>query len=373
VFFTEGGGGRPGDVDVQTIAGLHVPSFAALARLRGQVPLIGVASGYCFAGNAAFLGCCDVVIATKDASIGMGGPAMIEGGGLGRYAPDEVGPASVQFQNGVVDLLVDDEAAAVTAAREYLAFFQGDQKSWRKTPAEESLNQAIPDNRLTVYDMHAVLAAIADDDSLMTLRSGYAPGMITALARVAGKPIGMIANNPAVMAGAITHDAADKAAAFLKLCDRHGLPIVSFCDTPGIMVGPESEQQGNVRFASELFLTGASLSVPMMMVVVRKAYGLGAMAMAGGGFHETRATVSWPSGEFGAMGIEGAVKLGYRRELAAIDDDTEREAALNARIRDAYERGKAINAAPFFEFDAVIEPAETRAWIQTMLSARKDA
>lgn len=368
IFFTEGGGGRPGDVDVQTLAGLHVPSFAALARLSGQVPLIGVASGNCFAGNAAFLGCCDVVIATEDASIGMGGPAMIEGGGLGVFSPAEVGPAATQAGNGVVDILVADEAQAVFTTKKYLSYFQGVTVDWQ-APDNGSLDGLIPANRLQVYDMHEVIKGIADVDSVTELRAGFGIGMITALIRIEGRPMGIIANNPTHLAGAIDHDGADKAARFMQLCDAHNLPLVSLCDTPGIMVGPESEAKANVRHASRLFVTGANLDIPLVMVVIRKAYGLGAMAMGGGGFHETKATVSWPSGEFGAMGLEGAVRLGYSKELAAIEDETEREAAFQARVDAAYEHGKALNAATYFEFDAVIEPVETRAWISSAIGS----
>ncbi len=366
VFFTEGGGGRPGDVDVQTIAGLHIGSFASLARLSGQVPLVGVVGGYCFAGNAAFLGCCDVVIATGKASIGMGGPAMIEGGGLGSYAPADVGPVDVQRRNGVIDIVVDDDAQAVAAARQYLSYFQGATRDWQ-CAEQILLRDCVPANRLRVYDIRTIINTLADNDSVLELRRDFGNGMITALMRIAGRPMGLIANNPTHLAGAIDRDAADKAARFMQLCDAHGLPIISLCDTPGIMVGPDSEATANVRHCSRLFVTGANLSVPMVMVVTRKAYGLGAMAMAGGGFHETLATLAWPSGEFGAMGLEGAVRLGYRKELEAEQDADKREAAFQARVADAYERGKALNAAPFFEFDEVIDPAETRNWLISLL------
>ena len=365
VFFTEGGGGRPGDVDVQTIAGLHIGSFASLARLSGQVPLVGIVGGYCFAGNAAFLGCCDVIIATRHASIGMGGPAMIEGGGLGSYHPRDVGPVDVQRANGVIDIVVDDEREAVAVAKRYLGYFQGRIDDWR-CAAQSTLRDAVPANRLQVYDMRAVIDGLADSDSVLELRRDFGNGMITALARIGGRPVGLIANNPAHLAGAIDRDAADKAARFMQLCDAHGLPIVSLCDTPGIMVGPDSEASAHVRHCSRLFVTGANLSVPMVMVVIRKAYGLGAMAMAGGGFHEPLATLAWPSGEFGAMGLEGAVRLGYRKELEAEADADARQRAFDARVADAYERGKALNAAPFFEFDEVIDPAETRDWILSL-------
>lgn len=371
VFFTEGGGGRPGDVDVQTLAGLHIGSFAAMARLSGQVPLIGIASGYCFAGNAAFLGCCDVIIATEDASIGMGGPAMIEGGGLGRHRPADVGPTDVQSTNGVIDILVADEQQAVNAAQHYLGFFQGNSSEWEGGDTS-ILSSLIPANRREVYDMRAVIEALADMGSMLELRAGFGKGMITALARIEGRPVGVIANNPAHLAGAIDHEGADKAARFMQLCDAHALPIVSLCDTPGIMVGPESESHANVRHCSRLFVTGANLSVPIVTLIIRKAYGLGAMAMAGGGFHEPLATLAWPSGEFGAMGLEGAVSLGYRKELEAITDDALREQRFAEMVKQAYERGKALSAATHFEFDDVIDPAESRRWIVDTLSTHND-
>lgn len=366
VLLAEGGGGRPGDTDVPTVAGLDVPAFHLFARLSGLVPLVGVVSGRCFAGNAALLGCCDVVIATRDATIGMGGPAMIEGGGLGVFEPDEIGPLSVQEPNGVVDIAVDDEAAAVRAARRYLSYFQGRREDWT-TPDQRSLRHAVPDNRVRAYDVRAVINTLADTDSVLELRSAFGVGILTALIRIAGRPLGLIANNPAHLGGAIDSDAADKAARFLQLCDAHGLPVVSLCDTPGFMVGPQAERTATVRHLSRMFVVGANLSVPICAVVLRKAYGLGVMAMAGGSLKVPLATVAWPTGEFGGMGLEGAVKLGFAKELAAIADPAQRQAALEEMVRQAYEHGKALNAASMFEIDDVIDPMDTRTWITAAL------
>lgn len=368
VLFAEGGGGRPGDTDHVGVAGLDCRTFASMARLSGQVPLVGVVSGRCFAGNAALLGCCDVIIATRNASIGMAGPAMIEGGGLGKFTPEEVGPASVQAPNGVIDVLVDDEAAAVQVAKHYLSYFQGPIADW--TCADQRLlREAIPENRLRVYDIRRVIEMLVDQDSMLELRRAFAPGLITALVRIEGKPFGLLANNPMHLGGAIDAQAGDKAARFMQLCDTFGLPLLSLCDTPGFMVGPQAEKQATVRHVSRMFVAGASLRVPFFTVVLRKGYGLGAQAMAAGSFHAPLFTIAWPSGEFGAMGLEGAVRLGYAKELAAIDDPAQREAQFERMVADAYRNGKAINMASFLEIDGVIDPAETRRWLMRGLNA----
>lgn len=368
VLFAEGGGGRPGDTDVSGVSGLDVMAFHLFAKLSGTVPLIGIAAGRCFAGNAALLGCCDVIIATRSATIGMGGPAMIEGGGLGVVEPDEIGPLSVQVPNGVVDIAVEDEAEAVAAAKRYLSYFQGDFDDW-EAPDQRRLRHLIPEDRVRVYDVRQVIDGLADTDSVLELRPEFGVGIITALVRIGGRPFGLIANNPAHLGGAVDHDAADKGARFMQLCDAHGLPIISLCDTPGFMVGPESEQHATVRHFSRLFVVGANLGVPIGLIILRKAYGLGAQAMAGGSFRTPQFTVAWPMGEVGGMGLEGAVKLAYRRELEAVEDPDERQALYDEMVARSYERGKAANAASVFEIDDVIDPADTRRWITTVLRA----
>jgi len=368
VLFAEGGGGRPGDVDVAIVAGLNLATFASLARLNGQVPMVGVVAGRCFAGNAALLGCCDVIIATRDSNIGMGGPAMVEGGGLGVFKPEQIGPSGVQHGNGVIDILVDNEAQAVAAARHYLSCFQGAQSKWQAPPAE-ALRHVVPESRVRVYDTRAAMQGIADEGSLLHLRTGFGQGIHTALARIAGRPVGLMANNPLHLGGAIDADAADKAARFMQLCNAHGLPIVSLVDTPGFMVGPDTEALAQVRHVSRMFVAAAHLRVPLLSVVLRKGYGLGAMAMTGGGFHETLSTVAWPTGEFGGMGLEGAVRLGYRKELEALPEGPEREALFEQLLAQQYDNGSAINMAATLEIDAVIDPAETRDWLVTGLDS----
>ncbi|WP_037571256.1 acetyl-CoA carboxylase family protein [Phaeacidiphilus oryzae] len=375
VLFAEGGGGRPGDTDTTKVAGLDVPTFRQLARLSGRVPLVGIASGRCFAGNAALLGCCDVVIATPDANIGMGGPAMIEGGGLGVHRPEDIGPIEVQTANGVVDLVAADDADAVRLARRYLSYFQdaiagraAPESEWT-APDQRLLRHVVPENRRRAYDVHAAATGIFDTDSVLELREAFGVGIRTCLARLAGRPVGVIASNPLHLGGAIDADAADKAARFLQLCEAFGLPIVSLCDTPGFMVGPESERTATVRHFSRMFVGGANLTVPLVAVVLRKAYGLGAMAMLGGSTHAPAATLAWPSGEFGGMGLEGAVRLGYRRELEAVEDPVAREAEYRRLVDAMYERGKAVNTAAALEIDDVIDPADTRARILAALPA----
>jgi acetyl-CoA carboxylase carboxyltransferase component len=368
VLFAEGGGGRPGDVDMPIVAGLHVPTFASFARLNGQVPVVGIAAGRCFAGNAALLGCCDAIIATRGSNIGMGGPAMVEGGGLGVFRPEEIGPAGVQHANGVIDVLVDDEAQAVAEARRYLAFFQGAIAQF-EAPDAQALRGVVPENRLRVYDSRSALHGLVDRSSLLELRTGFGLGIHTALGRIAGQPVGLLASNPLHLGGAIDADAADKAARFMQLCNAHGLPMVSLVDTPGFMVGPAVEEQAQVRHVSRLFLAAAHLRVPFFSVVLRKGYGLGAMALAAGGFHAPEFTVAWPSGEFGGMGLEGAVRLGYRKELEAVPEGPERQALFDRLVARQYEAGQAMNMAATLEIDAVIDPAETRAWLERGLAA----
>ena len=362
VVFTEGGGGRPGDDYVGPRVAMDTPTFMQFSQLSGLVPLVGINNGRCFAGNTALLACCDVIIATRNSTIGMGGPAMIEGGGLGVYTPEEVGPMSFQVANGVVDILAEDEASAVDVAKRYLSYFQGALDDW-DSHDQRRLRHVVPDNRLRLYDMREVIETLADRGSVLELREQFGVGIITAFIRVEGRPLGVLANNPHHLAGAIDSDGADKGARFLQLCDAFDIPVLSLMDCPGIMVGPEHERTALVRHCARMFNTGANLTTPLFGVIVRKAYGLGVQAMCGAcsllGFF----TVAWPTAEFSGMNLEGAVKLGYRRELAAIEDPEQRRVEFERRVAAAYERAKAVNAAAGGGVDDVIDPADTRRWI----------
>jgi acetyl/propionyl-CoA carboxylase alpha subunit/acetyl-CoA carboxylase carboxyltransferase component len=362
VFFCEGGGGRPGDTE----GGGYVRGFELWARMSAVAPLVGITAGRCFAGNASVLGCCDVIIATKGSNIGMGGPAMIEGGGLGIFRPEEIGPVEVQEPNGVIDILAEDEADAVRVAKKYLAYFQGTLSAW-DCADQRLLRRAIPENRVRVYDMRQLIETLADTDSVLELRPKFGTTMIAALLRIEGRPMGVIANNPKVLGGAIDSNGADKAARFLQVCEAFDIPVLSLSDTPGMMVGPEIEKTALVRHCSRLFIIGANLTVPMFSVVLRKSYGLGALAMTGGSYPASVFAVAWPTGEFGGMGLEGSVKLGYRNELAAITDPAARKAKFDEMVAAAYEHGKALNQAATYHIDDVIDPADTRRWIMAGL------
>jgi len=368
IVFAEGGGGRPGDTDFITAGWLHIKAFSLLPRLSGLVPMIGIVAGRCFAGNAVVAGCCDVIIATEKASLGMGGPAMIEGGGLGVFHPDEVGPTSVQRRNGVIDIVVSDEAAAVRTAKQYLSYFQGPVSEWTCADQRE-LRHVIPENRLRVYDVRRVIELIADTGTVLELRRDFGTSVVTAFIRVEGRPLGLIANNPMVLGGAIDADAADKTARFLQLCDAFDIPVLSLCDTPGNMVGPDAERTALVRHCCRLYVVGANITVPILSVILRKAYGLGSQGMVGGSFHLPLFSVAWPTGELGPMNLEGSVKLGFRKELEAIEDPLARKAKFDEMVAEAYQRGKAMNAAELFEIDDVIDPADTRSWIVAGLRA----
>jgi acetyl-CoA carboxylase carboxyltransferase component len=386
VFFAEGGGGRPGDTDYPVVSALDVRAFALWAKLSGLVPRIAIVHGRCFAGNAMLAGCSDLIVATESSSIGMGGPAMIAGGGLGDVDPDEVGPVSIQAPNGVIDLLVADEAEAVAQTKKLLGYFQGTispstgatrtgaatsppAPAATTAASQEQLRELVPERERRAYPVKPIVETLADTGSATFLRERFAPEMLTALARIEGRPVGVIANDTMHMAGAITSDAADKAARFMQLCDSFGLPLISLVDTPGIMVGPKAEATGLVRHASRLLLAGAALRVPLIAVVLRRAYGLGAQAMTGGSLHEPLLTVAWPGAHLGPMGLEGAVRLALRKELDAIDDEQEREQRVRELTAAAQENARALNAASLFELDDVIDPAETRAVIAATLAA----
>jgi acetyl/propionyl-CoA carboxylase alpha subunit/acetyl-CoA carboxylase carboxyltransferase component len=368
VWYAEGGGGRPGDTDTTAVAGLDVPTFRSLAALSGLVPKIAIVAGRCFAGNAAIAGLSEIIIATRDSNLGMGGPAMIEGGGLGVFRPEQIGPSAHQWTNGVIDILADDEAHATRLAKQALSYFQGAVKDWI-CPDQRALRRAVPENRLRVYDVRALIAGLVDAGSFLELRGGFAAGMITGLVRLEGRPLGLIANDPRHLGGAIDGDGAEKAARFLQLCDAFGLPVLSLCDTPGFMVGPESEDAGAVRRVSRQFIAGAKLRTPLLTVVTRKGYGLGAQAMAGGSFHSPLFIAAWPTGEFGGMGLEGAVRLGYRKELEAETDPARQKALFDQLVAKLYAAGKAASMAAALEIDAVIDPADTRRWILGGLDA----
>lgn len=369
IMFTEGGGGRPGDTDITTVnSGLQCTSFGAWAGLSGQVPRIAVANGYNFAGNAALFGAADITIATQQSWIGMAGPAMIEGGGLGSFKPQDIGPIETQQANGVVDIVADDEPHAIELAKQVLGYFQNSDASDWRSPEQTSLASVMPSNRRQTYSVRAIIDTLVDESSWCELKRGYGGAIVVGLARIEGKPIGIMANDCMVLGGAIDVTAGEKAADFMQLCDQFSIPLLTLCDTPGFMVGPDHETQGAVRRLAELFRVGAQLTVPLWAVVLRKCYGLGAQAMLGGSTHRPDYTLAWPTGEFGPMGLEGAVKLGFNKQLAAETDPDKREALFQSLLEQQYQRGQAIEVASVLEIDAVIDPVTTRQQIAFQLA-----
>jgi acetyl-CoA carboxylase carboxyltransferase component len=377
LMWAEGGGGRPGDVDWLGVAGLDCTTFARLAALHGQVPLVGMASGHCFAGNAALLGCCDVVIATAGSSIGLGGPAMIEGGGLGVVAAADVGPVADLLTAGVVDVCVANDAAAVALARQLVVLLakpaaDAAPAAWQAPSAAQtqSLRQAVPANRQSIFDPLAIIHAVVDAGSAIQLRPGFGGSLVTVLATLAGQPVAIAASQPAHLGGALDAASCDKLVQFMQLAGHHGLPLITLVDTPGFMVGPASEKTGMVRHAGRLFVAAAKLRVPVLAVVLRRGFGLGAMALTAGHFHAPLATCAWPGAEFGAMGLEGAVRLGYRKELQAAPEHA-REALFAQLLAQAQAKGQALNMASHLEIDEVIDPADTRNWLLRHLQAAR--
>ena len=360
VLFSEGEGkpfiARKG---FPTGVGMDEQLFSEFAKLSGLVPLVGITTGHSFGANATMLACCDVIIATRNAAVGMGGgPSVVAAVGMGEHSAEDIGSMSFQVPNGNVDILVEDDAAAVATARKYLSYFQGRVDTW-EAPDQRRMRHIIPENRVRTYDMREIVETLADEGSVLEIRKDFGIGVITSLIRVEGRPMGLVANNPAHLAGAVDSQGADKGARFLQLCDAFDLPVVVFMDCPGIMVGPDHEREALVRHAVRMFNVGANLSTAMFGVMVRKAYGLGVQAMCGGSAMIPFFNVAWPTAEFAGMNIDGAVKLSARRELAAIEDPEERKAAYDRRVADGYETARAVNSGARY----VIDPAETRAWI----------
>ena len=366
VMYTEGGGGRPGDTDVQVnVTGLDVTTFSKWASL--DTLKIAINRGYCFAGNAVLFGCADLRIATRDSCIGMAGPAMIEGGGMGSFTPQEIGPAETQYKLGAIDFLVDDEPQATQLTKKLLGYVQGNESAW-SAPDQSKLWDCLPDDRRYSYDVRKLIETLVDDGSFVEYQGGYGRALCAGFARIEGKPLAIMANDTRVLGGALDRDASDKACRFFELVERMQIRMLSLCDTPGFMVGPDSENQGAVLACSKMFVSAARLTVPFVCIVIRKAYGLGAMGMAGGDMFRPVYTASWPTGEFGGMGPEGAVQLGFKKELEAAQSEEERKKLFDELLAQIYDRGKATEIAAFLEIDAVIDPASTRSVIENAFS-----
>ena len=379
IFHAEGAGARSGsappDAPQYGPSGRGHPAtrtFERMAQLSGKVPMIGVTAGWCYAGNASVLGITDIIIATEDSLIAMGAPATIEGGGMGVFLPEEIGPTSDTVPAGTVDILVKDQDEAIATSKKLLSYFQGSIEHWEAND-QRLLRHVIPENRHRSFDIRELIETLADKDSVLELRPEFGVGMVTAFVRIEGHPFGLTANNNAHLGGAIDSPGSDKVARFWQLCDAYNIPIITLVDTPGMMVGPEVERTGLVRHCSRLFVTGANLETPRFSIILRKGYALGSIAVMTGSGRAPIFTVTWPDGEFGGMNIEASVLLSNRDSLGAIEDIDERAVVYERLVESAYERGSAINAASVFGVDDVIDPAETRRWIVEGLMSVPDS
>ncbi|TCZ64795.1 acyl-CoA carboxylase subunit beta [Roseicella aquatilis] len=356
ICWLDGGGARPHDMKVEGRGASS--TFVTFARLSGLVPTIGIVPGRAFAGHANLAGMCDLLVATKDASMGMAGPPLVEAALGLRLTPEEIGPAAVHVASGAVDVLVEDEAEAIAVARRYLGYF-GPPAAPGEAPDGAALREVVPENPRRAYDVRKVIHGIADRDSVLELKAGYGRAMVTALLRIEGRAVGVIANQPMFLAGAIDGPAADKAARFVQICDAFDIPLLVLCDTPGLMVGPEVEKTGLVRRSARLLTALANATIPILTVVLRKAYGLGYYIMGSRPLHPS-ILLAWPTAEFGGMGLEGAASIIHRQELECIDDPAERAAAHRHRTAELREYNTALEVAGRFAYDDVIDPADTR-------------
>jgi len=356
----DGGGARPHEM---LIAGRPVNSgFVTFARLSGLVPTIALVTGRAFAGQANLSGLSDVVIATKSATMGMAGPPLVEAALGHRLTPEEIGPMSVHEKSGAIDVLVDTEDEAMAAARKYLSFFRAEEQQPQndfEAPDPLALRDVIPKNPRRAYDVRKAVSGMADIDSVLELRPRFGKAAITALAKLAGQPVGIIANQPMFLAGAMDSPACDKIARFIGLCDAHDLPIVFLCDTPGLMVGPDVEKTALVRHSARILTAAATATVPMLTVVLRKAYGLGYYVMGSTAYHPNL-VIAWPTAEFGGMGIEGAVNIIHQQELEAETDLAKRRVLHDQRTQELKDHHTALQVAERFHVDDVIDPADTR-------------
>jgi acetyl-CoA carboxylase carboxyltransferase component len=367
VLWLEGGGARPHDLMAGTGLGLDLTTFMEFAKLSGSAPLVGIVNGRCFAGNANLAGMCDVIIATPNANIGMAGPPLVEAALGERFTPEDIGPVDVQAPNGVIDIEAADEAEAIALAKQYLGYFRGPSGNWR-APDATKLRDLVPDNPRRAYNVRRIIDGIADVGSVLELRPKFGRAIVTSLIRVEGRPMGVIANQPMFLAGAIDSPASDKASRFIQLCDAYDIPMLFLCDTPGLMVGPEIEKTALVRHSGRLLINLADSTTPFMTVILRKAYGLGGYVMGMRGLDPVFC-VGWPTAEFGGMGLEGAVNITHGRELAAARDEADR-AAIHARATEELKkRNTGIEVAAKFEVDDLIDPAETRHYIARTLEA----
>ena len=360
IFHCEGAGGRSSDIHGPTGAGHpYVRTWEKMAALSGKVPMIGLTAGWCYAGNAAILGVTDIIIATEDALIAMGGPATIEGTNMGIFLPEEVGPMSDLAPAGSVDIIVKTQDEAIATSKKLVAYFQGSIPAGSHAD-QRLLRHIVPENHKRAYDVRELIQILADEDSVLELRPEFGRSAVTAFIRIGGHPFGLTVNNNAYIGGAIDSDGSDKVARFWQICDAFNIPIIAMVDTPGMMVGPDIEKTGLIRHCSRLFVTGANLKTPRFSIILRGGYALGALSVMSTGSRAPLFTAAWPDARFGGMNVEAGVLLSNRARLQEIENVEERTAEFERLVADSYDRISAIQTATRFGFDDVIDPAETR-------------
>lgn len=365
VTWLEGGGARPHDFTVSHRGDTH--TFVNAARLSGLVPTIGIVSGRCFAGNANLAGLCDVLIATEQAVMGMAGPALVQQALGFTPTPEEIGPAQVHVEAGAADALVKDDAAAAALARKAIGYFFGPAPPGR-APDAAKLREIVPADPMQGYNVRRVLDHLCDVDSILELRPRFGGAAVTALARIEGIPVGIVASQPTYLGGAIDSPTSDKIARFIQMCDAHDIPIVLLVDTPGLMVGPAVEKTALVRHSARILVALANATVPFLTVVMRKAYGLGYYVL-GSKALSPALLLAWPTAEFGGMGLEGAAAIIWKKDFEAIADGDARKRALREKTEYLMRMNTALEVGGRFEYDDVIDPADTRAMLAKTLRA----
>jgi acetyl-CoA carboxylase carboxyltransferase component len=373
VMLVDGGGHRVHEIDSRPYAfGGDTGPFWRQAQLSGWAPQVAAVMGPAFAGAALFTSFADFVpMVEGTASIGIAGRQLVKAATREELTTEELGGSAVQLRNGNADLGVPDDAACIGAVREFLSFLpsncQGDPpRVTSDDPVDRiapELRDVIPERRSRGYDVMKIIRPIVDHEHVLELQGCYARNIVTALARLDGQPVGIVANQPKFLGGVIDSAACQKAVRFIEMCDAFGVPIISLIDVPGVMIGPQAERDRLVKHSAKPLIAFAHATVPVITVVLRKAYGAGLLAM-GGSRSGVDGALIWPTAEMSAMQIEGAVDIVFRREVAAAEDPAAKREEL---IRHFYAKSTPLRAASGFGIDDVIDPAQTRGKLIAML------
>jgi acetyl-CoA carboxylase carboxyltransferase component len=367
VWLLDGGGHRIQDGQNSRHFAQANGMFHDLARASGWVPMVALMLGAGFAGPTNYASMCDFVVMVRGQSVmGLAGPALVKAGTGEDTDQEALGGAQVQVdKQGLADLGVEDEDAAFAAARRFLSYLPGNA---RKPPplvptadpadrGDEALLDVLPESARRAYDMRKVITGIVDIDGLFELKPTFAANIVTAFARLGGRPVGIIANQPLRTGGILDANACEKGAHFIALCDAFGLPLISLIDVAGFYIGSAAERTTLGRRSAKLTFEWAHASVPRVSVVIRKGFGFGYFAMNGGRAFDADACFAWPSAQICAMSIEGAIDVAFRKEYMAAADPQARRQEMIEQTRS---QTASIHAAEGFGVDDVIDPRTTR-------------